>query len=499
MKGWLAERERRSGLNPRRVGWVVVAAAAAAVLALVAVSAGATASEAGARPDVRTAASAGDVAAISTGGEWSCALTREGGVKCWGQQGSGEVGNGSTIGGHVLAPVDVVGLTRGVKAIGSGQYSSCALLVNGTVRCWGLNDRGSLGNGSKQRASGVPVVVRGLRGAKALAVGGGNACVITATGSVKCWGDADGNGSTKDAHVPISVRGLPSAAKVLAVGGYGACAVLVKGGVWCWGLVLLGHFRKPTPVSGWGSDVRSLNMFCAVTGSGALSCLDRQHDGASHLSTHFVSDYGSGLKAVSTGIGDAFCVVTASNGLKCSGDDLSGALGSGQYGTTGEGVVDVVGLQSAVKAVAVGSDFTCALLESARMKCWGSNQYGQLGIGRPVPSPGFTYRTPQDVVPWQSLTLRSSRPAGSIAQGTAVTFTGKVSPPGPATVRFEVSRRVGGKWQLVSRHDVTANAAGGATYSFSFPATGVWSVRAMALANAATASAWSARIVYRVS
>lgn len=124
---------------------------------------------------------------IAAGHNYSCALTITGGVKCWGYNNYGELGDGTNI--TRLTPVDVFGLSSGVKDITAGRYHSCALMESGEVKCWGYNGWGSLGDGTNI-TSYTPVNVVGLStGVQALTEGSdAHTCVLTSTGGVKCWG-----------------------------------------------------------------------------------------------------------------------------------------------------------------------------------------------------------------------------------------------------------------------------------------------------------------------
>jgi alpha-tubulin suppressor-like RCC1 family protein len=131
-------------------------------------------------------AQAQTITSIATGGFHACALNSAGGVKCWGANNFGQLGDGSTT--TRLTAVDVLGLTSGVAALAAGYYHTCAVTTAGGVKCWGYNVDAELGDGSTTTRL-TAVDVTGLaNGVDAITAGSAHTCALTTAGGVKCWG-----------------------------------------------------------------------------------------------------------------------------------------------------------------------------------------------------------------------------------------------------------------------------------------------------------------------
>lgn len=178
-----------------------------------------------------------DAVSIAVGYIFSCAALASGGVKCWGWNASGSLGLGNTNAGSYTSPVTVLGLSDAVQVV-AGNHHACARRAGGSVSCWGYNGSGQLGIGSNVENAPTPTPVVGLDDAVWLDSGDSHACAVRANGSVSCWGrnysGQLGDGTTIDHNTPVTVVGLANAWRV-ATGSEHSCALDQSQGLVCWG------------------------------------------------------------------------------------------------------------------------------------------------------------------------------------------------------------------------------------------------------------------------
>jgi alpha-tubulin suppressor-like RCC1 family protein len=233
------------------------------------------------------------ISAVRSGFAHSCAVTTAGGVKCWGFNLYGQLGDSTTT--DRTSPIDVSDLGSGVTAVAPGDVHTCALMTNSTVRCWGNDILGELGIGTLQ-VSRVPVAVcsdetcaQHFMGAAQLAAGDYHTCALTTVGDVYCWGsdesgqlgingagDCPNHGNACSA-IPMRVSGLDGPAVQIAAAGSTSCALIAGGTVQCWGRKF-GYrdiWTAATHIEGW-SGVTSLAIAndhaCAIAEDASLSC-----------------------------------------------------------------------------------------------------------------------------------------------------------------------------------------------------------------------------------
>jgi len=336
---------------------------------------------------------------IAAGAIHTCVLTSDGGVKCWGSNDYGQLGDGTTI--TRTTPVDVSGLTKGVRAIAVGDWHTCVLTSSGGVKCWGSNGDGQLGDGSTINHS-TPVDVSGLTdGVKSIVAGAVYTCALTSSGGVKCWGwkntYAEGGDAMSNKRLtPETINELTSGVNAIAAGTAHICILTSAGGVKCWGSNVDGQlgdgtFMKsatPVDVSALASGVAAIDaggyQTCALTSSSSVKCwginiFGTLGDGIARNYTTPVAVNGSisGVSIIDMS-GSHICVLTLESGIKCWGDNRQGQLGDGT--TTQQSTpINVEGLETGIVDIATGSLHTCALTSDGKIKCWGYNLTGQLG------------------------------------------------------------------------------------------------------------------------
>jgi alpha-tubulin suppressor-like RCC1 family protein len=200
---------------------------------------------------------------VTAGYGHSCARLESGVVKCWGVNYHGQLGNGTTDNSPV--PVRAAGIST-ARSVDAGQDHTCAVLVSGGVDCWGFNGSGQLGDRDVEGgASLVPSPVKDIWTATSVTAGIAHTCARLSTGSLRCWGsDSSGQignydqpnppfpgpGPGSDFATPQDVFGIGTATWVSA-GYQHTCARLANASIWCWGQDTSGQLGDGGTTSSW--------------------------------------------------------------------------------------------------------------------------------------------------------------------------------------------------------------------------------------------------------
>ena len=373
-----------------------------------------------------------DVEQISTGDIHSCVLLTDGHVRCWGGDGTATplLGNPDVRSSNVAVPVSNDAGTdalTGVEAVTVGRAHTCALMESGQARCWGANGSGQLGDGTRTNRV-LPVTVLNedgtapLTGIVQIDAGYGHTCAVLANGQARCWGDnsdgALGDGTAvleKDLPVvvvdPSGSQPLVDVATISS-GSARTCAMLTSGQARCWGVGRLGDgsatVRTSIPVvvsnpdaSGPLTDVDTIESgqfgSCAALTTGQARCWDYlTGDGtstrrASPVAVSNPSASGPLIDVAAIRSGDSHnCALLTSGQVRCwSESNQFGELGA-PPGTTSRRPIVVAdprdgGAMVNVTAIGAGRFHTCAVGTDGGVRCWGANIWGTLGDGTMTP------------------------------------------------------------------------------------------------------------------
>jgi len=374
----------------------------------------------------RPTESAPRVASIAVGGAHVCALSVDGDVACWGRNDAGQLGYAHPWNiGDDEPPTDagVVDVGGHVVALAAGERHTCALLDTNRIRCWGFGGDLALGNGNahpetvgddETPAEAGDAIVYGSTAFQSLTAGDHHTCMLDANGSVKCWGDSPegalGYGYATKTGGWLGWVPLGTSAPVvhLAAGCEHTCALLEGGDVRCWGhAASIGHggadnIGDDEPAS--KVDVLTFDApvvelaaghrhTCALSVEGKVRCWGMGGYGAlgggetrSAPSAEDAAVVDLGGHAVGIAAGRRHtCALLEGGTVRCWGDGAHGALGYGNTERVGDdeavATAGVVQLGEPAVQVGAGDGFSCALLESGTVRCWGAGTHGRLGIG----------------------------------------------------------------------------------------------------------------------
>ena len=344
--------------------------------------------------------------AIAAGGSHACVLTPAGGVKCWGSNLVGQLGMGDY--DEITTAIQVVEMTEGVTQISADYEHTCALEGGGSIRCWGDDDHGQLGDGTVGGDGYVPAAVAGLPGpAIQVSAGGYHTCAVLGTSEVSCWGDNGygqlGSSLATPADGPVLVPGLTGVTQVSA-GGYHTCARTGTGDVLCWGDNSSGQMgvpaitssSTPLPVEGLPSgqvlEVATGDWHtCALLSGHDVMCWGDASYGQLGNGDEDASATPVGVIGLADGASRIFagplhtCVIGLGGQSWCWGTNSCWVLADDVI-SIAYAPIQVEELAGTVSRIAPGGDMTCAI-EDGWAECWGCSTYHQLGSGTDYQGP----------------------------------------------------------------------------------------------------------------
>jgi alpha-tubulin suppressor-like RCC1 family protein len=309
------------------------------------------------------------LAKVEAGVQFTCARTVTSGARCWGQNAFGQLGDGTVTNRSTPGSVDT--LTNNVSRLATGAAHACAILNDGTVRCWGNNTSGQVGDGTTITRS-SPINVVGLADIEAVAAGDGHTCAMTTGGAVLCWGDNNsgqlGDNSNRRRASPTAVVGLSAGVVAIAAGSAHTCALTNAGAVRCWGSNRFGQLGNNS-TENWGVPSAVIGLSSGVVGITAGN--------------------------------DHSCALTLAGAVLCWGVNDDSELGDNST-VMRLSPVAVAGLSSGIVRVSSQRDNTCGVRNDGAVLCWGANGWGQLGDGtvagsRPFPAYVMQVFEPQTI------------------------------------------------------------------------------------------------------
>ncbi|WP_148307867.1 hypothetical protein [Actinoplanes friuliensis] len=333
-------------------------------------------------------------ATVAAGGAHSCAVTSLGDLYCWGDDSSGQLGDGREPHGFGT-PVRAL---RGAVQVDAGKAHTCAIDLRGAASCWGDDSAGQLGDGAETDQD-SPVKVTGLSGRTLVEIttGARHSCAIDDEGAAWCWGDGSrgqlGAPGVRGSKTPVRVStgsGMSDPVVDISAGRDATCATTAGGTAFCWGsdayeqLGTAGHGDRDEPMAvaadgPMRGKIREVGVggmqACAIDADGLAFCWGTHALGSGTVKPK--------VEPVAVGVTGTLSTITAGGEHTCGLDGRGQAFcwGEGAGGASRRAVPVGVRTASALRDLDAGDEHSCAFDTRGVVVCWGAGADGQLGTG----------------------------------------------------------------------------------------------------------------------
>ncbi len=336
--------------------------------------------------------------AVSAGAYHACAIRSDKTLWCWGLNTSGQAGTGT--GDAIFLKPAQAGGASDWKAVGAGSAFTCGLAETSTISCFGTNGSGQLADGTTTARTTPTPIVGDISDWQSLSVGSTHACAIRKDGSLYCWGANNrgqiGDNTTNTATAPTLISAGPWAS--VSAGSEFTCAMKADHTLWCWGLNTSRQVgdgtttqrnvptQESTMATNWAAIAAGNAFACGTKMDGTRHCWGTNSlgQGADGTSTSITmpkacdteTDWGANLEFGDT----SGCAQKKSGALYCWGDGSSG-----QTGLPGDESPKLaptqLGQETDWISFSSGFRFTCGVRQSGELLCWGGNARAAAGMG----------------------------------------------------------------------------------------------------------------------
>jgi len=336
---------------------------------------------------------------VSAGGWHTCGRLINGSLMCWGYNGDGVIGDGTTT--HRYNP-NYINSSENFTSVSAGYIHTCGRLINGSLMCWGENWAGQLGNGTTGSDMPYPLYVNSSGNFTSVSAGSSHTCGRLINGSLMCWGNnwdgRLGDGTTTDRYNPTYINSSKNFSSVSTGNGdYGpTCGVLINGSAMCWGYNYYGGIGDGTNTNRHNPTyVNSNENFSSVFAGSEHTCGILVNGNAMCWGYNWYGEIGDGttgyeINPVPVDSSENFSSASAGGWHTC-GRLVNGSLmcwGYNGAGQVGDGTEDIdrpnpiyVNSSKNFSSVDAGIYHTCGVLTNGSVMCWGSGSSGRLGDG----------------------------------------------------------------------------------------------------------------------